>query len=105
MYKLVRESKMPKVLKWLINILLTLTCVYWIGYFIYKILESVRRFVHWTTEKRNWWTFLMCILILCVGILLAAQFYFELDPIGKITNYFIEKWNGWREYLANLIMS
>ncbi len=105
MYKLVRESSIPKWLKWLINITLTITCIYWLGYFIYKILESVRRFIHWVSEKRNWWTFLMCLLILGIGILLAAQFYFELDPVGKAIDYIVEQFNNLRDNIANLIKS
>lgn len=103
MYRLINNSKLPKFLKVLLIILLTLTCVYWIGLFIYKILEAIRKFVHWVSDKRNWWTFLMCIFILAIGSLLLAQFYFDLDPFGKLVNNIVEKWNDFREYLKGII--
>lgn len=105
MYKFINNSKLPKLLKWLINILLTITCVYWLGYLVYLLLDSIRKFIHWTTEPHNWWTFLMCVMIVLVGSLIVAQFALGLDPIGKATIYITEKINSLRESIANLIMS
>ena len=96
MYKIINNSKMPKLLKVLAYILLTLSLVYLIGLVLYKILEALRKFIHWVSEKRNCWTFLVCLLILGVGILLAAQFYFNLDPIGKVINWFKMNINEFR---------
>ena len=103
MYKLVKNSNMPNYLKFLINALLTITCVYWIGYFTFKILDTIRKFIHWVSEARNWWTFLICILILGIGILLAAQFYFDLDPVGKTIDKIVEWFKNFRNDLANII--
>lgn len=71
--------------------------------FIYKILEAIRKFVHWVSDKHNWWTFLMCVFILAIGSLLLAQFYFDLDPFGQFANSVVEKWNEFRDFLRGLI--
>lgn len=96
-------SKLPKWLRIILLILSIVTVIYWLGFAIYKILEAVRIVMAYIFEKRNYWTFLICILILIVGSLLIAQFYFQLDPFGKLANWFIEKWNELREWLSNII--
>ena len=96
-------SKLPKWLKIILLTLSIVTVVYWLGFVIYKILEAVRIIFAYIFEKRNYWTFLICVLILIVGSLLIAQFYFNLDPFGKMANWFIAKWNELREWLSNII--
>lgn len=93
MYKLINNSsRLPKFVKILLDILLTLSCVYLIGLCVYKILEAIRKFLHWTTEKRNWWTFLMCIVILAIGTFIVAQFILDLDPFGNLVRWFNGLW-------------
>lgn len=104
MYKLIYNSHIPKWLKALAYILLTLSLVYLIGLTLYKILEAIRKFFHWASDKRNYWTFLVCLLILGVGILLAAQYVFDLDPIGKAIQWGLGKWSEFKNWLASLLM-
>lgn len=89
--KWINNSQMPKWLKIILYTLLTITLVYWLILFIYKFLELLRIVIHWCSDKRNWWTFVGCILILGVGSLLLAQFVFGLDPFGKLLNWVLEK--------------
>lgn len=103
LFRKINESNMPKFLKILIEVLLTLTCVYWIGVLIYKILEGLRIFMHWTSDKRNWWTFLMCVAILVVGGLIIAQFFLGLDPFGKMWQGILNTFNNFRNWLSGLI--
>ena len=84
MYRLIWNSNIPKVIKWILYILLAVTMIYWIIILSYKILEYIRRFLHFISDKRNWWTFVCCIIILLVGTFIVAQFWLDLDPLGKI---------------------
>lgn len=89
MYKIVSNSKLPKFLKILIYILLTLTCIYWIGYFTYKILDFIRIFLNYISSKEHWWAFLICFSILGIGTFLIAEFVFDLGWWENIENWFI----------------
>jgi ascorbate-specific PTS system EIIC-type component UlaA len=102
MIRYVHNSKLPKWLKILIYITLTITCIYWLGIFIYKVLEYTRRFIHWTTEKRNWWTFLVCILILLIGSLIMAQGVLGLDPLGRFEEFLLEQWESIKEGIVSI---
>ena len=66
---------------------------------VYKILELIRRFVHFISDKRNWWTFVCCVFILLIGTFVVAQFVLGLDPIGK----FITSVNNMIENIRNII--
>lgn len=93
MYRLIRNSNMPTAIKWILYILLAITMIYLIIILTYKILEYTRRFMSFVSEKRNWWTFVCCILILLIGTFIVAQFVLGLDPFGKFINSIIEKIN------------
>ena len=103
MFKWISNSRLPRIVKWLLYVVLVLSCVYWIGWFVFKILDGTRKLIHWITESRNWWTFIVCILIVAIGVFLAAQFYFGLDPIGKLQAWFSENIQTFRYWLGDLI--
>lgn len=103
----VKTSRFSRLPKWLRVVLLTLsilTVVYWLGFLIYKLLCAVRVIGAFIFDKRNYWTFLICIVILLVGSLLMAQFYFGLDPFGKMAAWFVQKWDEFREILIELLI-
>lgn len=103
MYKRLYNSQLPKWLKLILYILITLTLIYLLCITLYKVLEISRVVIHWVSEKRNWWTFLVCILILLIGSFVIAQCVLGLDPLGAIGNYFIEQWHNLRNAIANFI--
>lgn len=91
MYKLIRQGSMPKFLKILLYLLLTITCVYWISYFLYKILECVRICINGITkEKGRWWFFLLCLSILLISICIALKFNPILELWDLIKVFFID---------------
>ena len=96
MYKIIRNcNSIPTWLKVLINVLLTVTVVYWLGYFIYKILEFVRFCINGITkEKGRWWFFILCCLILTISICLFMGF-----------NPFTELWDWLVSTYENLIQN
>lgn len=97
-------NKLPKWLQSLLLIISLVTFVYWVGFLFYKILDAIRKIGAFIFDNRNYWTFLTCILILVVGALLLGQFYFNLDPFGKMADGFNNMVYGFREYIANLIL-
>lgn len=84
-------SKLPKWLRVLLIIASIITIVYWVGFLLYKILCAIRVIGAFVFEKRNFWMFLGCIVILLVGTLLVAQFWLGLDPIGRLQELILEK--------------
>lgn len=96
-------SNFPKWLKILLLIVSLITVVYWLGFVIYKILCGIRVIGAFIFDKRNYWTFLGCILILSVGALLLAQFYFDLDPFGNLVNWCKNTFDNLRNYIGELI--
>lgn len=107
MYRLIGNSKLPRFLKVLIYILLTLTCVYWIGYFTYKILDGIRKFLHYVSTKEHWWAFIICVAILGIGTFLIAEFVFKLGWWEAIVNWFVNIYksieNGIKEFMLKLV--
>lgn len=103
MYRLINNSKIPRIIKWLLYILLTITMIYWIIMLVYKILELIRRFVHFVSDKRNWWTFVCCVFILLIGTFIVAQFVLGLDPLGKFIISVNEMINNIRNSIGNAI--
>ena len=96
-------SKFPKWVKILLLIVSVVTMIYWLGLIVYKILCAIRVIGAFVFEKRNYWTFLCCILILLVGSLIMAQGVLGLDPIGKATEFIIEKWQYLKEVIVDKI--
>ena len=70
---------------------------------VYKILELIRRFVHFVSDKRNWWTFVCCVFILLIGTFVVAQFVLGLDPFGKFINSIKEMIDNIRNSIGEAI--
>ncbi len=95
--------KLPKWAQFILKVLSIVTVVYWLGYLVYKLLSAIRCIGAYIFDTRNYWTFLCCILILAVGTLLVAQFYLGLDPIGQVSNWFIDRWNDFKGLIIEAI--
>lgn len=96
-------DKLPKWLRFILILISIVTVIYWVGFMIYKLLDAIRAIGAFIFNKRNYWTFLCCILILVIGSLLVAQYYFNLDPFGKIAEWFISVWQQIKETIASYI--
>ena len=103
MYRLINNSKIPRIIKWLLYILLTITIIYWIIIMAYKLLDLMRRFLHFVSDKRNWWTFVCCVGILLIGAFIVAQFVLGLDPMGKFINSIKETIDNIRNAIGEAI--
>lgn len=102
-YKWTKDSNMPILLKILIYVTLTVTCIYWIGYMLYYTLEAIRTVLHWATKKDLWWVTLTIILVAFIVVLCLMQFCWGLDPFGKFCNWLIEMCNGIRNKIGGFI--
>ena len=103
MYRLIWKSKIPRIIKWLLYVLLTITIIYWIIIMTYKLLDLMRRFLHFVSDKKNWWTFVCCVCILLIGTFIVAQFVLGLDPLGKFITSVNETINNIRNSIGNAI--
>ena len=104
MYKMIRESeRLPKWLKILLDIALTLTCIYWVGFLVYKILDVFRLFLHTMTEKKVFWIALCIILMCAITTLCILEFTTDVKPFTQIGDFFIKLFNDTRNVIADAI--
>lgn len=96
-------DRLPKAIRIIYYILLAITLVYWLYRFIRMILDLIQKIGSFMFDKRNYYTFVICLLILCIGVLIASQFIFGLDPIGKLGNWIVDRWNDFRQWCINVI--
>ena len=69
----------------------------------YKLLDLMRRFLHFVSDKKNWWTFVCCVGILLIGTFIVAQFVLGLDPFGKLINSIKEMIDNIRNAIGEAI--
>lgn len=105
MYKLIREGNLPSWLKVLINIALTVTVVYWLGYFIYKILNLVRLFLHTMTKKEIYWVSLGIIFICAIITLFILEFNTDIKPFTQMWEWLCSIFNVTRDKIADVLHS
>lgn len=105
MYKLIRNCGMPSWLKVLINILLTITVVYWLGYFIYKFLEIFRKFLHTMTKPDVYWIALGIILLAALTTVFILEFCTDIKPFTNLWNWIVSIYDNTRDAIANKIHS
>lgn len=94
---------MPNFLKVFLYILLTVTCVYWLCYLLYKFLEILRIILHTISERGHWWFMIFVIIAFAIATLLISQFVFDLDPIGKFVEWIKINFQSFRNWLGNLV--
>ena len=80
-------SGLPKWLKAILLILSIITLIYWFGFMVYQILKGLRVIGAYIFEERNYWTFILCLILIAISALLLAQFYFNLNPFGKFIDW------------------
>ena len=105
MYRFIRNSNLPSWLKLLINIVLTLTVVYWLGYMIYKIVDIVRLFIHTFTEKKYFWLNFGIVAIALFSCCLYLQYNTDFKPFTELYNKLLDLYNITRNNIADLIHS
>ena len=96
-------DKLPKPIRVIYYIILAITLVYWLYRFSKFILDLIQKIGSFAFEKRNYYTFIICLIILGIGILLASQFIFGLNPFGKSLNWVVDKYNDLKNLIINLL--
>lgn len=105
MYRLIRNSNLPKWLKLLIDIALTLTVIYWLGYMFYKIVDILRIFLHTLTEKKIFWIEFGVVVVAFLGVTLFLQFNTEIKVYTNLYNDLLDIFNISRDFIADKIHS
>lgn len=95
-------DKLPKVLRVIYYILLSITLIYWGFRLIVFTFKSVQKIGAFLFEKEHYNTFIFCLFVLAIGTLIISQFVLNLDPFGKAVQWFIEKWNEFENWFINL---
>lgn len=87
-------DRLPRPLRVIYYVVLTLTLIYWLYRLIALILGLIQRIGAFLFEKRNYYTLVLCLALCGIIVLLTAQFYFNLDPFGKFWDWVCSIWNG-----------
>ena len=104
MYKMIRESdKLPNWVKIMLDILLTITLVYLIGFMVYKILDVVRLFLNTMTEKKVYWIALGIVTICSIVTLCILEFATDVKPFTIMGEWFVDMFNSFRTGIADII--
>lgn len=96
-------SKLPLPLRIICYVIVYGTLVYLLFFMIYCALSIIQKVVSFLFDKRNYWTFVVCVLILLIGSLLIAQFVLGLNPFGKFIDYVIQIWENIKNGLIDLM--
>lgn len=96
---------MPRWLKILIDVLIIVTVVYWLGYTIYKILDVLRMFLHAVSEKKIWWVAIVILLGCTITTLCILEFCTDVKPFTMLGNWIVSLYNDARDILAGFIDS
>lgn len=105
MYRLIRECGMPKWLKILIDIVLTITIIYWLGYMLYKFLSVVRFVLHTITEKEHWWFFVVVVLGVLITILFILEFKSDTKPFTSFGKWIISLFDNAKNNVGEALKS
>lgn len=78
---------LPKWIRIIVEILLVLTVVYFAIILLYKIWDTVGKIIHFLSDRRNWWTYSIAVLIVVVGGLIVAQMIGEWKPFDELVKW------------------
>lgn len=96
----IRNSNLPLWLKLLISIFLIVTCVYWVGFLTYKIIDILRLFINTLTEKKIFW---IIFVLSCALIIIYINFYLINNYDQNIYEYVKEFIVGnWQKILSEI---
>ena len=90
-------DNLPKPLRIIYYIILVLSGVYIIYRLLEWVLKTIQKIGKFIFDDRTYWAVWICVLILVIGGLLLGQYYFDLDPFGKIAEVFTNFFNQVRE--------
>lgn len=103
-------DNLPRPLRFIYYAILILSGIYIIYRLIEWVLKTIQKIGQFIFDDRTYWAVWICILILVIGGLLLGQYYFDLDPFGKIaeavTSLFDqvrENFSTWLEEFSNSI--
>lgn len=94
-------DNLPRPLRFIYYAILILSGIYILYRIIEWILKTIQKIGQFIFDDRTYWAVWICILILVIGGLLLGQYYFDLDPFGKIAEFFMNFWNQVRETIYN----
>lgn len=105
MYKMIREKEnLPRWIKMMMYIVLTVTCVYWVGYIIYKVLSLVRFILHSVSSKEHWWFTVFIVIGVGIAMLLFMEFRTESKPFTELWIWIEKMFNEMREKIGNFLL-
>ena len=108
LFKKIRESKMPMILKVAIYAVLLVTVVYWALWLAYKVVDVLRALVHTFTDKGHFWFMILFMIGLSIVILVLME-YGLIDagykPISEVLEWVRNKYEYVRGYIEAIIES
>lgn len=96
-------KKLPKGLRIVAYVVISLTIVGWIVFILANLLEVLRKILHWFSDRRIFWVGIYACLVLAVGTFLVAQFVLKLNWWEKLMDVFSAWFKSVREMLGEKI--
>lgn len=103
MFTKLNNSNLPTIFKLILKIIMIVFCFFGLFIVLYKVLDIIRAFIHWITQKNNFWMLILCIIIVCIISFCIAQFYLDLNPWGIFKSWVYSIYERIREYIRNLL--
>ena len=94
MFHLIKGCNMPKWLKVVLYVLLSITLVYVIGLVIYKVLEAIRWLLHAMTEKKIWWVSVCIIFVLSLIFAIILEKTSDIKPFTLLYEWLLSVLNS-----------
>lgn len=107
-------DRLPRLLRYIYYILLTVTVVYWLYRLIEGLLELVRSIGYGVFElisrigKKIWskdfyYAVVVCLIIVFVALVIIGQYVYDLDLFGAAYEWFLEQSENLRLWFVDLI--
>lgn len=104
MYKLIKNSEMKKGFKIVLYILLTITCVYWLFFLIFKLLDFLRIILHNMTEVSHWWFFITLCVIFTIATLVLMELVTDVKPLTALQRFFIDTFDICKNWIISFFV-
>lgn len=93
----------PKAIRWLYYIVLFGTLIYLLYNIIVWLLKTIQKIGYFCFSPQNYWTVVMCVIILTIGGLLIAEFCSPLQPFTKIYEWLLDMIDDSKQWLIGTI--
>lgn len=98
LFSFINKMNILNIFKLIGKIILCLFCFIWFFWLLIKAIELIRAFIHWISDKNNFWLLVLCLVIVCIGGFLFCEFYLHLGLWDKFIYWVLSIWGRIKEF-------